>query len=142
VAVATPEETNVKNPPIFIAILGFFAVVAGLSWFVWGLRLLGFDWFNFLGDMPKFEQAGLWGWVSLGLGAFWFALGVGLWALESWARVSAMVLAGINLIVAFTWFLMYPGSGLGMWLSIMPVVILLYLNGESVRRDFGQKVSY
>ena len=44
-----------KNPPILISVLGFFAALAGFAWLFFGLRLLGFDWFGALGDLPAFE---------------------------------------------------------------------------------------
>ena len=32
-----------KNPPILISVIGFFAALAGLAWIFFGLRALGFD---------------------------------------------------------------------------------------------------
>ena len=45
-----------ENPPILISVLGFFGAMAGFAWLFFGLRLLGFDWFGALGDVPAFEQ--------------------------------------------------------------------------------------
>ena len=54
-----------RNPPILISVLGFFAMLAGFGFFFFGLRVLGFDWFGIFGDLPKYESAGLWaGWRS------------------------------------------------------------------------------
>ena len=53
-----------KNPPILISVIGFFAALAGFAWLFLGLRILGFDWFGALGDVGKFEQSGLWGWLA------------------------------------------------------------------------------
>ena len=50
-----------RNPPVLISVVGFFAALAGFAMLFTGLRLLGFDWFGLLGDVPKFEQSGLWG---------------------------------------------------------------------------------
>ena len=47
-----------KNPPILISVLGFFGAMAGFAWLFFGLRLLGFDWFGALGDVPAFEHVG------------------------------------------------------------------------------------
>ena len=58
-----------KNPPILISVIGFFAMLAGLAWIFLGLRILGFDWFTLLGDVGDMEQSGLWGWLAIGAGS-------------------------------------------------------------------------
>ena len=126
-----------KNPPILISVLGFFAIVAGFAWLVLGLRILGFDWFGALGDLPAFEQSGLWGWLAIGAAVLWFAAGVGLWSLRPWAWMLAMVVAGVALFEAFLWMLEYPGSGLGLGMAILPFVIILYLLSADVKKAFG-----
>ncbi len=126
-----------KNPPILISVLGFFAIVAGFAWLALGLRILGFDWFGALGDLPAFEQSGLWGWLAIGAGVLWFAAGVGLWSLRPWAWMFAMVVAGLALFEAFLWMLEYPGSGLGLGMAILPFIIILYLLTADVKQAFG-----
>jgi len=126
-----------KNPPILISVIGFFAVMAGFSWLFLGLRILGFDWFGVLGDLPKYEQAGLWGWMAVGGGILWLAVGTGLWSLRPWAWMFAMVVAGLSLFSAFMWMLQYPGSGIGLGLSLLPLIIIWYLNSSSVKAAFG-----
>jgi hypothetical protein len=49
----------------------------------------------------------------------------------------AMIVAGLALFEAFLYFLEYPGSGLGLGMSIMPVIILLYLSSREVKAAFG-----
>ena len=102
-----------------------------------GLRLLGFDWFGLLGDVPKFEQSGLWGWLAIIAGVAWLAAALGLWALQPWAWVFAMVVAGFSLFEAFLWFLEYPGTGLGLGQALLPLIMLFYLNSRSVKAAFG-----
>jgi hypothetical protein len=126
-----------KNPPILISVIGFFAALAGFAWLVLGLRVLGFDWFTVLGDVGKFEQSGLWGWLAIGMGILWLAAAVGLWSLRPWAWMFAMVIAGFALFEAFLWMLEYPGSGLGLGMSILPLVIILVLNGRDTKAAFG-----
>ncbi len=128
-----------KNPPILISVIGFFAVLAGLAWLVLGLRILGFDWFTLLGDVGDFEQSGLWGWLAILAGVLWISAGAGLWSLQPWARTFAMFVAGFALFEAFLYFLEYPGSGLGLGMSILPLVILLYLNSGEVKAAFGEE---
>jgi hypothetical protein len=129
----------VKNPPILISVIGFFALLAGFSWLFLGLRILGFDWFGALGDVPAFEQAGLWGWLAIAAAVLWLAAGIGLWSLRPWAWMLAMIVAGLALFEAFLYFLEYPGSGLGLGMSIMPFIIILYLGSPDVKAAFSME---
>jgi hypothetical protein len=126
-----------KNPPILISVLGFFGLMAGLAWLVLGIRLLGFDWFGVLGDLPTLEQTGLWGWLALAAGVAWILASFGLWSMQPWAWTFAMVVAGISLFEAFLWMLEYWGSGIGLAASLLPLVILFYLNSREVKAAFG-----
>ena len=83
------------------------------------------------------EQTGLWGWLALGAGILWIAAGLALWSLRPWAWVFAMVVAGLALFQAFLYFLEYPGSGVGLGMSILPFIIILYLNSSDVKAAFS-----
>jgi hypothetical protein len=127
-----------KNPPILISVIGFFGVIAGFYWLYLGLRILGFDWFGVLGDLPAFEQTGLWGWLAIGAGVAWLAAAFGLWSLQPWAWTFATIMCGIALFEAFLWFLEAPGLGIGFSAAIMPLILLFYLNSREVRDAFGK----
>jgi predicted flap endonuclease-1-like 5' DNA nuclease len=126
-----------KNPPILIAVLGFFAALAGFGWLFFGLRVLGFDWFGILGDLPTFDGVGLWGWLSVLIGIVWLLVAVGLWALQPWARLFALIVAGIALFEAVLAFFQFPGTGVGFAMALMPAVILWYLNSGEVKAAFA-----
>jgi hypothetical protein len=126
-----------KNPPILVSVLGFFVAIAGVSWLILGIRLLGFDWFGMLGDVPAVESAGLWGWLTIGAGILWILVAVGLWALQPWAWMTGMVVAGIGLFEAVLWMFKASGTGIGLGMAIMPIVILWYLNTRGVKEAFG-----
>ena len=128
-----------KNPPILISVIGFFGALAGFGFIFFGLRALGFDWFGALGDLPAVENVGIWGWLALGTGILWLLVAFGLWALQPWAWLFGMIVAGISLFEAFLWMLEYPGTGLGLGMSIMPIIIILYLNSAGVKAAFGMK---
>jgi hypothetical protein len=128
-----------KNPPILISVIGFFAALAGFAYLFFGLRMVGFDWFGVLGDLPAFEDAGIWGWLAIGAGVLWLLVAFGLWALQPWAWLTAMIVAGISLFEAVLAMFQFPGSGLGLAMSIMPIIILLYLNSTAVKVAFGVK---
>ena len=126
-----------RNPPILISVLGFFAALAGFGWLFFGLRLLGFDWFGLFGDVEKFNSVGLWGWLLILGGILWLAAALGLWALQPWAWMVAMVVAGFAVFEAFLWMIQYPGTGIGLSAMILPGIIILYLLSADVKRAFA-----
>ena len=126
-----------KNPPILVSVLGFFALLAGLGFLFWGFGVLGFDWFGVLGDLPEYESVGLWGWFAVFAGILWIMIAYGLWALQPWARTAAMIVAGFSLFEAVIAFFQFPGSGLGFAMALMPGVILWYLSSDYIRDAFG-----
>ena len=87
-----------KNPPILIAVIGFFAALAGFGFLFFGLRVLGFDWFGAFGDAPALENVGLWGWLAVATGVVWLVVAFGLWSLRPYARLFAQIVAGIGLL--------------------------------------------
>ena len=127
-----------RNPPVLVSVIGFFAALAGFGYLFFGLRVLGFDWFGALGDLPEFNSVGIWGWLAIFVGVGWLAVALGLWALQSWARVFAMVIAGLSLFEAVLAFFQFPGTGIGFGMAIMPVLILWYLNSREVQSAFGE----
>ena len=126
-----------KNPPILISVIGFFAALAGFGYLFFGLRVLGFDWFGVFGDLPALEHLGLWGWLAILVGIVWLLVAFGLWALQPWARMFAMIVAGISLLEAALAFIQFTGSGIGFAMSIMPLIILIYLMSDEVKQAFG-----
>ena len=126
-----------RNPPVLVSVIGFFGAIAGFAMLFGGIRLLGFDWFGIFGDIPSLESAGFWGWLLIISGVLWLAAAAGLWALQPWAWVFAMVVAGLSLFEAFILFIQYPGSGLGFAASLMPLLIIFYLNSRYVKASFG-----
>src|SRR4029078_10471198 len=107
----------VKNPPILISVLGFFAALAGFGFLFFGLRVIGFDWFGAVGDPAGFDHRGLWAWLAVATGIVWLAPALGLWSLQPWARFFAMFIAGLALFEAVLPFFPFPGSGIGFGLG-------------------------
>jgi predicted flap endonuclease-1-like 5' DNA nuclease len=126
-----------KNPPVLVAVLGFFAALAGFGFLFMGFRMIGFDWFGLFGDLPRFEGVGLWGWLAVITGVVWLLAALGLWALQPWARLFAMIMAGFALIEATLAFFQFPGTGIGLSMAILPGIILLYLMSSTVKEAFG-----
>ncbi len=127
-----------KNPPILISVIGFFSALAGFTYLFFGFRVLGFDWFGLLGDLPQYEHVGLWGWLAIGAGIIWILVAFGLWALQAWARTFALIVAGFSLFEAVLAFFSGPGSGVGFGMAIMPVLILWYLSTPEVKAAFDE----
>ena len=127
-----------KNPPILIAVLGFFAALAGFGFLAFGFRVLGFDWFGALGDVPAFESVGLWGWLAIATGVVWLAAATGLWTLRPWARWFAMFVVGFALVEAALAFFHFPGTGVAFAMGLLPLVLLWYLNTRDVKAAFGE----
>jgi predicted flap endonuclease-1-like 5' DNA nuclease len=127
----------VKNPPILVAVIGFFAALAGFGFLFFGLRVLGFDWFGALGDLPVFESVGLWGWLAVITGIVWLIAAIGFWGLQPWARVFAQIMAGFALLQAVIAFFQFPGTGIAFGMALMPVFILWYLSTSEVKEAFG-----
>jgi hypothetical protein len=127
----------VRNPPILISVIGFFGLLAGFTYLFVGLRALGFDWFGLFGDLPALESVGLWGWLAIGAGIAWILAALGLWALQDWARVFGLVMAGFSLFEAALAFFQFPGTGIGFSMALLPAVILWYLNSAEVKQAFG-----
>ena len=122
-----------RNPPILVSVIGFFALLGGFGALFFGLRILGFDWFGILGDLPTYKSVGLWGWLAIGVGIGWILTALGLWTLQPWARLLAMLVAGIALFEALLAFIQFPGSGTQFAMALMPIVILWYLDSQDVR---------
>ena len=127
-----------RNPPILVSVIGFFALLAGFGFLFYGFRVLGFDWFGLLGDLPAFESVGLWGWFAVFAGIVWMLVAFGLWALQPWARLAAMIVAGVSLFEAVLAFFQFPGTGIGFAMALMPAVILWYLSSNEVKVAFGE----
>ena len=132
-----------KNPPVLVAVLGFFGALAGFGFLFMGFRMLGFDWFGLFGDLPRFENVGLWGWLAVITGFVWLLAALGLWSLQPWARLFAMIMAGFGLIEATVAFFQFPGTGIAFSMAIMPGIVLWYLTTSEVKQAFGvEDVAY
>jgi hypothetical protein len=128
----------VKNPPILISVLGFFAVMAGFVWLTVGVRALGIaigD--DIVGELPAYDNVGWGGLFALAIGIAWVAAGLALWSLQPWAWMFVAVVAIVALVNAFFLMVAYAGSGAGLVQALMPALILWYLNTDEVKAAFG-----
>ena len=127
-----------RNPPILISVIGFFAALAGFGYLFFGLRVIGFDWFGIFGDLPALDHVGLWGWLGVAIGIVWILVAFGLWTLQSWARLFALIVAGISLLEAVLAMIQFTGTSIGFGMALMPILILWYLNTAEVKAAFAE----
>ena len=110
-----------KNPPILISVLGFFAALAGLGFLFFGLRVLGFDWFGAARRPPGLRAR-----RALGLARGRDGHRLARWRRSASGRSSRgpassrMIIAGFALFEAVLAFFQFPGSGVGFAMAIMP----------------------
>ncbi len=132
------EETApaMKNPPILISVIGFFAALAGIYYIFAGLRLVGFDFFGVFSNTQLTQGYWLYGVMWIVVGVIWVAVAGALWALQPWAWLFAEIIAIFGLISAF--FVMFDlGLAAALGQALLPLVILWYLNSAEVKAAFG-----
>ena len=122
------------RPPVGVAILGFFALIAGIAYLVMGLRLTG--WVAF-GPGTLGSGTFLWGLLTLGAGIAFSAAAFALWSVQPWAWMFAVIMAGLGLIDAFFLWLATGDFGYGLMAALLPLVVLWYLNQKDIKAAFG-----
>jgi hypothetical protein len=127
-----------KNPPILIAVLGFFGLMTSFFYIFAGLRLIGFDWFGVFKDVQAVNGLWFWGLMWVIVGVAFAAASLALWSLQAWGWLFAVLLSVFSLITAF--FVMFDaGLGPALGAAILPGLILWYLYTDDVRAAFGIK---
>jgi hypothetical protein len=127
-----------KNPPILIAVLGFFGLMTSFLYIFTGFRLIGFDWFGAFKDAPATTGLWFWGVMWVIVGAAFAAASLALWTLQAWGWLFAVLVAVFGLISAF--FVMFDaGIGQALGAAHLPAIILWYLYTDDVREVFGIK---
>ena len=126
-------ESAVKRPA-GITILAVLAFATGAVYLLDGIRILGFVVF---GPAQALSNVSMSGWSLIFVGALWIALGVGFLTLKGWAWIAGVITVGISLIVAF--FSHLNGAQIGelFMATILPLVVLFYLDSAKVKTAFG-----
>ena len=120
--------------PAGITILAVLAFATGAVYLLDGIRILGFVVF---GPAQALSNVSMSGWSLIFVGALWIALGVGFLTLKGWAWIAGVITVGISLIVAF--FSHLNGAQIGelFMATILPLVVLFYLDSAKVKTAFG-----
>lgn len=122
------------RPPVGVAILGFFSLIAGVGYIVVGLRLAGWVAFG-----PGSVGSGtlLWGLLTLAAGIAFAAAALALWSVQPWAWMFAVIMAGLGVIDAFFLWLATGDFAYGFMASLLPLLVLWYLNQKDIKGVFG-----
>jgi hypothetical protein len=124
-----------RQPPIGIAVLGFFAVVNGISAAVIGLQLMGIVVF---GPVSTGTGVFFWGLMAFILGVLYVAVAYGAWNLRIWAWTTGMLLAVLGILNAVLILFATGDLTKGLAAALLPAVILWYLNSQGVKEAFIQ----
>jgi hypothetical protein len=122
------------RPPVGVAIIGFFALMAGIAYLLIGLRLTGTLVF---GPAELGSGFGFWGILTILTGLAFAAAAIALWAVQPWAWMFAMILAGFGLLDAVLVWISTGNITDGLSVALLPLVVLWYLNSTEVRGAFG-----
>lgn len=111
-----PVRQGVSGVTTFAAAILLF--VAGLLAFFQGLSAILNDELFVVG--PEYTYAfdtTTWGWIHLIVGIVGVLISIGMMTGATWARVSAIVIAGISIVANFLWLPYYP------WWSILIIAL-------------------
>ena len=122
--------------PAGITIAAILSLAAGVIYLFQGLQILG--WVVF-GPATVFSNVSITGWWTLIMGLIWFSVGGALLSLQPWAWLFAVIIVGISLIEAFFGNLNGWQFGDLFIATIIPLIILFYLNSEKVKTAFGME---
>ena len=101
---------------VLLAVLGVWNIVDGLSALIRG---------SFVTDADRviaLDVAG-WGWILLAIGVVEVVAGIALWIGAYWARVVAVLVAGLNGVVQLAFVAAYP---VGAILIMLVAVFVIY----------------
>ena len=121
------------RPPIGIAILGFFALMAGFAYLILGLRWIGAVAF---GPIPSGQGVALTGALALAAGVIYVAAGGALWSLQPWAWAFGMILSVFGLFEAVLVVFAPDSLAAGFGAALFPGIVLWYLNSNEVKAAF------
>jgi len=104
--------------------VGFFQMIMGFA------ALLNDEFYVALDGRLLLLDFTTWGWIHLALGLLVFIAGMSLFTGSMWARVVAILLASLNLVVQFTFLGVYP-----VWSIILMVIDILVIYALTVHGD-------
>jgi cytochrome c oxidase subunit IV len=79
----------------------------------------------------------LWGLLTLAAGIAFAAAALALWSVQPWAWMFAVIMAGLGVIDAFFLWLATGDFAYGFMASLLPLLVLWYLNQKDIKGVFG-----
>ena len=121
----------------WIMFAGFLLMLNGFIQALEGLMgLVNEDYYTkATADLPISLSYGVWGWAHLLLGVALFAAGLGVMSGNVVARTVAVLLAGINALVALVFLDAAPGWGIIVISVDVAVIYALTVHGGEMRSD-------
>jgi hypothetical protein len=115
----------------------FFAatmmIMVGAFQAIAGLAALFNDTFYVVGQKWTFQlDVTTWGWIHLAFGALLITAGVFLFKGATWARWTAVVLAGVNAVANFMWLPYYPLWGVLVIALDVAIIWALTTHGRAI----------
>jgi hypothetical protein len=127
-----PQETGWVSLVYFAA---FMALLAGGLQAIAGIVALVDEGYYLVGrnDLVVHLTYNEWGWIHLGIGVLLLAVGFGLLAGQTWARVFGIAIAGLSAIANFTWIAAYPAWSIVLIAVDVFVIYALAVHGREVQ---------
>ncbi len=120
--------------PIGITLLAFIFGIAGISYLLIGFQMTTAVTF---GPVPAGTGAWIWGWLIVLTGLAFWAGGVACWNLQPWGWTLGQLLAILGILEAIFALLGTGNLGYALASTAFPVILLWYLNRDSVKKAFG-----
>jgi hypothetical protein len=112
---------------VLIMVAGFFNVIDGLVAIINANRIQGVT--NGNATLPITDNVSRWGWVVLIVGIVMVLAAFGIFSGATWARVAGVAVAGLNLLVQFTYLAHFPFWSFTMILLDVLVIYGLIVHG-------------
>jgi hypothetical protein len=121
------------RPPIGIAVLAFFAAMAGFAYLLGGFRWVGAVAF---GPVESGNGVVLTGVLAILAGAIYLAVGAALWSMRPWAWLFAMIVSAFGLFEAVLVIFATGSLAAGLGAALLPGIVLWYLNTGDIKAAF------
>jgi len=119
---------------VLIIIEAIFQIIAALA--MMGISMIGFFATPYIGASVALTVFGV---IAIIVGLIQLAVGSGMWSLEKWAWIFAVVVLWIDVIFDILGgFAGVQSWGAALVSMIIPVIVLIYLYSEGVRKAFGR----
>ena len=133
-------RTGAKGTGGLILFAGLMMMLGGVFQAIQGIVALANDTFYALGQEYAFQfDVTTWGWIHLILGAVVAVAGYFLLRAAVWARMVAVIVAGLSIIANFMWLPYYPLWGVVVITVDVLVIWAVTVHGRDVLPVMGRR---